>query len=302
MAILSIDSYLQSNISSYIDKLLTSSYIIREVVLADFDEDIRNSFIKTFCRDSDNKGTEIPVTFTFPESKQDKQAFILIQYKGGEESESDLGSTTGVSRESTETEETIETLEVRVEERDQGKVCYLKPTKQVSDVETIYNFAGSYRVADGRVYLESPILEQYLELGESISFKIMYTAYTEDVDYSFPSQPYKVDYGYNLLETFTIDSISNNMDTLRCLDALLRTVLIYMRSTPHEQIEYRLAHLVFMGSDLIQEINTPTNSINGEQLFYRRAEISYDSTYSIQVSKGSNIKDADIRVFLDKEG
>lgn len=302
MAILSIDSYLQSNISSYIDKLLTSSYIIREVVLADFDEDIRNSFIKTFCRDSDNKGTEIPVTFTFPESKQDKQAFILIQYKGGEESESDLGSTAGVSRESTETEETIETLEVQVEKRDQGKVCYLKPTKHVADVETIYNFAGSYRVADGRVYLESPILEQYLELGESISFKIMYTAYTEDIDYSSPSQPYKVDYGYNLLETFTIDSVSNNMDTLRCLDALLRTVLIYMRSTPYEQIEYRLAHLVFMGSDLIQEINTPTNSINGEQLFYRRAEISYDSTYSIQVSKGNNIKDADIRVFLDKEG
>lgn len=270
--------------------------------MADFDEDIRNSFIKTFCRDSDNKGTEIPVTFTFPESKQDKQAFILIQYKGGEESESDLGSITGVSRESTETEETIETLEVQVEERDQGKVCYLKPTKQVADVETIYNFAGSYRVADGRVYLESPILEQYLELGESISFKIMYTAYTEGIVYSSPSQPYKVDYGYNLLETFTIDSVSNNMDTLRCLDALLRTVLIYMRSTPHEQIEYRLAHLVFMGSDLIQEINTPTNSINGEQLFYRRAEISYDSTYSIQVSKGSNIKDADIRVFLDKEG
>lgn len=302
MAILSIDSYLQSNINSYIDKLLTSSYIIREVVLADFDEDIRDSFIKTFCRDSDNKGTEIPVTFTFPESKQDKQAFILIQYKGGEESESDLGSITGVSRESTETEETIETLEVHVEKRDQGKVCYLEPTKHVADVETIYNFAGSYRVADGRVYLESPVLEQYLELGEPISFKIMYTAYTEDIDYSYQGQPYKIDYGYNLLETFTIDSVSNNMDTLRCLDALLRTVLIYMRSTPHEQIEYRLAHLVFMGSDLIQEINTPTNSIKGEQLFYRRAEISYDSTYSIQVSKGSNIKDADIRVFLDKEG
>ena len=282
------------------ERLLTSSYIIREVVLADFDEEVKNSFIRTFCKDENNRGVEIPVIFTFPEAKQDKSAFVLIQYKGGEEAESDIGNLAGVSPEHADNEEVFENLEVQVAQHEQGPVYYLKPSRQVAEVLSINNFAGHYRVADGLIYLESPVLGQYLEHGESISFKVQYIAYNAEIGYSYPAQPSKVDYGYNLLETFTIDMVSNNMDTLRCLEALLKTVLIYMRSTPHEQIEYRLAHLVFMGSDLIQEINTPTNSINGEQLFYRRAEVSYHSTYSIQMSKGANVKDASIKVFLDK--
>lgn len=302
MAILSIDTYLQASIKKYLGRLLSSPYIIREVVLADFEPSVKESFIATFCPNKNGSGKEIPVIFTFPQAKQDKSAFMLIQFKGGSEYEGSLGNNVGNHIEHTGNA-TKETLRVQKETKDSVTKFYVVPKSPVADVISFEGYSGQYRVADGRVYLEATkTMESAYETISDFQVILYYTPYVDKVDYTYPEQPINTAIGYDLSETYTIDSVSNNMDTLRCLDALLRTILIYMRDTMSEQVEYRLPNVEFMGTDLIQELNDATNSGTGEQLFYRRAEVSYVSTYSINVDKGTDLKDVSLKQLLDTGG
>lgn len=297
MAILSLDTYLQHEIGADLKGLLSDSYIIREVILKDFDDSVVNPFINTFCTSDDNQGTEIPLLFTFPKSKQPAPAFIVIQSKGATEYDQGRNALGGIMAVGDTASGNLrkEKLTCHVEYKNGFPFAYFKTAYPISEFNGFDTYSGKYQIDDDHQTIHVPFLE-----GLHEGFEATATYSPQEVDKAGKAQAsdYGLMRGYDLMENYTVDSVSNNMDTLRCLEAFLKTILIYMKSNIEEQTEYRLSKAQFQSVDLINMANNPQNSLYGEQLFYRRLELSYDVTYSITDTIGTRLK----KLRIDIEG
>lgn len=98
---------------------------------------------------------------------------------------------------------------------------------------------------------------------------------------------YRKDYGgmvkgYPMREAITIYSISNNVDTCRCLDSILRYILIMMRSSEEEGDYYQIPNLSSGNLGIVGDIES-------EKPIYQIAvTVTYNVTY--QVPKDSATK------------
>lgn len=289
MAILSLDTYLQETIQQNLNALLAKPYII-DKVLNSFNSEVRNNFKNKFCANEAGEfNTEIPVQFTFPRTKELQTAFILIQLEGAKEINEggkggSIGMLTGTGN-SAKGDVQVTNAKLTVD-KDKRIAYYTIPSAK--EVISIQNWAGRYSLGGDkheRVFI--PYAE-YLETG--MASKIFYIPWLIDNSSNFVEpEPTKL-IGYDVQEVYSIDSVSQNMDTLRCLDAILRTIFIYMRNNIDEQVEYRLQSLSIQGTDLISEINNSTDSAFGNQLYYRRILAGYNTTYSVDVSLANDLR------------
>jgi len=290
MAILSPDTYLKKEIERNLKSILGNSYITREVILKDFDESVKSSFINAYCTDvAKDKALEVPVVYTFPPQKQVDTGVLLIQYKGATEfddSHNAIGQRMGTI-DDTEGNVTKETVDVHTEKTSTGNsVAYLEMAHPVKEVLGIQKISSSkISIVDNRIYVAyNPIFEQH-----AMNTLVIYVPEAlQDDGKPMPERSGEA-IGYDLMENYTIDVISNNMDTLRCLDAVMKTILIFMRQNVTEQVEYRLQRIHLSGMDQLEQLTNAQNSSLGNQLFFRRIEISYDVTYSILDSTGFEI-------------
>lgn len=295
MAILSIDTYLQSKISSILNSFLANPYIIREVILKEFDKKIVDSFINTFCKTDSSQGAEIPVLFTFPRSKVANTGAILVQFKGSEEPEEKdgaIGLLQGNTNASTGDYER-ETIEITVLSDEYGRdIAYFQLSNPISKYSDVRFSNMSLKPNDvkidyknNRVYIPYAYLHGNDEYTSTLSYdKRALDSNGEEV----PESKEKL-FGMTLEEVYTIDVISQNMDTIRCLSAIIKAILITMRTSQDEQVEYMLQSLTFHGMDLIEVVNNAKTSGAGEQLYYQRAEVGYTDTYSLPNDKGFDI-------------
>ena len=291
MAIPSVDTYLRNEVSKQISLLQENPYIVKENILKDFDDKVASSFVNTFCNTSKGSGKEIPVTFTFGNNKNPADAFIVIQFKGSSESDDD-GSLGGVMSDHDVADGNLvqEVSYLTIEKLNGFYRAYFEVSQPISNLGDISTFSGNFQIDGNRIYI--PYDDSMQDgLNNSTYNKSIITYSPQDIDVDNNKKVHKqtILTGYEFIENYTIDSVSNNQDTLRCLDAILKTILIYMRYNATEQTEYKVAQLKFMGSDLVA-VNSPDSTVFGEQIFYRRAEVSYKVTYSIESSYGVFLK------------
>lgn len=288
LAIPSVQTYLKNEITDNIQKLLSNSYIVREVVLGELDEDTAQSFINTFCTDKGHSGTEIPVTFSFPFSKTAPKAQILVQFKGGTELDKDEGNSLGLvvgNHDQAEGDVLVEKVTAQVENSDGQTKVYLETKNPIESLVSIQYFQGNYQLSNNRIYIPYNPQIDYSKFSSKVTY------IPQRVDYQGGKYTHSktVAFGIDVQENYTIDCISDSLDTLRCLDALLKVIFIYMRRDPDEQTEYRLAKLQFNGEDLLQNLSSDTENPYGQQIYYRRTEVSYLLTYSINSVVGRDI-------------
>lgn len=278
MSIPYVDEMIYKNTDSLLKGLLSNSYIIKEEVLNNLPDDLVNSFIHTYCNDSTNKGRDIPLTFTFP-SVENRDAFILIQYKGSSESPEDsaLGNVQGQVTSTSQGTLVKEHVEVVVSE---SNVATVTVSNNIYGIQSIPQCSsGSYSFSDDTITI--PYIPPYSE-GDNYIDVFYYTKVEGDGSSYIP-------YGVNTNEGVTIDVCSTNLDTLRCLTGLLEVVYMYLKVNLENNEDIYLPNLVIEGSDLVQSVNDSLNSANQTQLFYRRLDITYKVTNIIQPKAGPTL-------------
>ena len=262
MAITSVDSYLLSEIKPRLNTVLENCYIIDEV-LKDFDYQTRESFKEAFC--GKNAQHEVTVGFNFPKFKNNYEAHYLIQLGQGEESNKSLGGLQGVYDYANG--ETLSESSVAV--REGKELCFTvsKDIYKVINIEDIeFSKADRLRFEGNKIYFAYEGNEEY----EGYNGRVNYVEKTGNTKGLVK--------GMTINEQVTIVGLSHNVDVARCLDALLKMILISMRDSIAEQQTFQLQTLSF--GDLAPIIG------EGESMIFGRPTIvqytsSMDMDYTI---------------------
>lgn len=284
MPIVNVEYYLEEAISTNLSSILSSSTLIKNDILGDLPSEVVNSFCTTFCTDSGNRGVPLPVVFTFPNVKENG-TFILLQFKGSDEDDESgsIGMDEASYGEYSEGNTLKEKLTVSLDTEGNP---YITTSNPIFSLLSVMNLSGGYSFKDNQVIL--PKIPPYTLPGAH-SVTIVYNPVRVLSEGNKAVSKHTSRLGYNLVGTYTLDIVSNNQGILRCLTSLMQAIFIRMRSSLAENSNIILPHITFNGSDLIEEITSPTNSSSGQQLYYRRAEIAYKVTQSVDVDAGAVI-------------
>lgn len=257
----SIDTYLQKEIREKLRIILTNRYIIDEI-LRDMDPTTVRRFMKAYYGENRR---EIPIMFTMPQEKVDLQGAIYIGLRKGEESDTSIGHHEGVY--SFKEGEYLKECSVakRFEDR-----LYFEVSKQIGDLNNVENL--EFAVADDVRVEGNKIFFAYAPYIEGLEFNINYTA--------CEGEEMGITKGFTADETYSVLTVSTNMDTVRCLDLIVKAILILMRDNPEEQTYYLLQNLQF---GQIEEIDTGrgTDTNNPEIVYGRENIISYKVSYGL---------------------
>lgn len=299
MAINTIDTYISNRISDVLNGFLSSRSTLEDNILSDLPDDIVEPFINTFGFNSDGIAKqEIPVLFTFPQNKE-QGTFILVQYEGSEEDKdnSSLGNLQSGVYDYAEGDEIKEKSFVQVDTTGETPIAFIEMKNNVYAVDNILEISGSEKLA----FKGNKIFVPYMDIYKSfkVPVTVFYTVYRQHRNGGNINHKDVMGYGINLQEVCVVDFISNNQDTLRCLSNILLAISIYLRQTLEDNSSIYLPTISTQGNDLIQEINTASNSITGQQLFYRRLTISYKTTQILETNAGDKITDVEAEGKLD---
>ena len=285
MAIPDVQDYLKNEIQKNIQGLLANSYIIREVLLRDYNDTSVQSFINTFCTDDNHQGVEIPILFTYPFDKQD-QTYILIQFEGGKELDGEAGDSLGLvvgKHDEAEGDVLTEMASSTVETVNNFPSVYLEVKNPIESLHSVQYYEGNYELKGNRIYIN------YQEGTDYSNFKskVVYTPQRVNPDGTKIAHNPMTSIGIDTQENYTVDIVSNNQENMRMLDSLVKVVFIYMRNNADEQTAFRLGKLQFAGNDILTEVSgDDTTATYGQKIFYRRTEVSYLLTYSIDMNIG----------------
>ncbi|ASN67834.1 hypothetical protein UDOIXSUF_CDS0198 [Staphylococcus phage PG-2021_1] len=255
MAISSVDSYLLKEIKPRLRTVLDNCYIINEV-LKDFDEQARNNFIESFC--GKNAQHEITIGYNFPEFKTNHEAHYLIQLGQGQEVGTALGGVQGSYFENSNNTY----VENSVAQREGDKLVFTvsNPIHSVINVDdVVFAKDDDMKVKDNKIYFNYNFNEDY----EGYNAIITYVEKTDDTK--------GIVKGMNVEESITVVGLSYNVDVARCMDAVLRMILISMRDSIEEQQTFQLQKLSF--GDLAPIIDN-----GSDYIFGRPTIISYTSS------------------------
>jgi len=261
----SIDSYLYNEIEEKLKIFLTNRYIIEEI-LKDIQPRVANNFMRTYA--GDDPVREIPIVYTMPQDKQTQQGAIYIGLREGVESDTSIGNTedTYLFKEGALIED-----ESLIHVSDDKTRLYFEVSKPIGELEVVRGFEFSREdnvtVEGNRVYFDyDPELANILD-----PFKVVYIATTgEEVG---------LKQGFTATEQYSVLVVSTNMDTVRCLDIVIKAILILMRSNPEELTNNLLQRLQF---GQIEEVNLGReNGTNPEILYGRETIVTYKTSYNL---------------------
>ncbi|AGY48479.1 hypothetical protein Spock_79 [Bacillus phage Spock] len=283
----SIDTYLHTQIETTLGNLLTNRYIIEEL-LKEVQPNVREAFIKAYVYDEKRNPAppEIPIVYTMPQDKQMLRGAIYIGLREGEESHTSIGnqeSTYGAPSRGLLSEQSA----VKVDQTN-GKM-YLEVSKPIAEVDSVTGITfskGELEYKGNRMYFD------YNEVLENLEpFTVWYEAESEN-----PARKgeFGVRSGFTTTEYYSILVLSTNMNTVRCLDLLLKAVLIYMRSTAEEHTNNLLQGVKFGQIDEIPVGENAGGGAKAETLYGRETIIKYVTSYSLDVPIENMIKELQI--------
>lgn len=260
----SIDSYLYNEIEEKLQIFLTNRYIIEEI-LKDIQPRVANNFMRTYAGEN---GREIPIVYTMPQDKQTQQGAIYIGLREGEETDTSIGNTEDLYLYKQGAYRVEESL---IHVSDDKKRLYFEVSKPIGELDVVKNFEFSREdnvtIEGNRVYFAyNPELATILD-----PFTVVYT--------ELAGEEVGLKQGFTATEYYSVLVVSTNMDTVRCLDLVVKAILILMRSNPEELTNNLLQRLKF---GQIEEINLGReNGSNPEILYGRETIVSYKTSYNL---------------------
>ena len=275
-----VDQQVSDDISSLLQGILSNFYIINRDILAEFPDDISNAFMETYGIGDNYKGINIPIYFSFPDTVP-KSAFLLVQYEGGEEDTdlSSLGLIVG-NRQANGSMSTIhELLKVQVDNSGSEPVAYLQTSQNISSVLSVVQ-TTNYTSKDNKIYLK--YVDSYKT--DDVYMDVYYSPLSDASGFHTPT-------GIVMNDKVTVAIISSNVNTVRCLSAIMAYISIYLKTRLENNGNVFLPKISFNGMDLIESVNSGDDSISGQQLRYRRMEISYKTTQSVGINSTNVLSD-----------
>lgn len=270
-----IDSYFYDALTRYVNVVLNSigteneRYIIDEA-LGNMEQGTLDKFKKAFAG---SKKT-IDITYSFPKQKEPVDARYVIYRGDMVEDDGAIGSVQGVAAEARPANgENIVTDYVKVQKDDAGYFVELS--------QPVYDVVSIDEVSDTGIFLDFYAKDndpRRLNLNDNIKpflgFSITVAYNVEDTG---PREDYGgVALGFSANESIVVQSVSNNMDTVRCLDSILKYVLIIMRSSAQESRFYQLAKVNSKGLQIADEM------VVDNPVYVIPTIVSYKVSYSVR--------------------
>ena len=258
----SLDTYVFNQVKSNLTAILSSPKIV-DTALQGLDKNARDSFKQTYCGENANR--EINVTYVFPQNKEGFDALYFIQLGEGEEKNDSLGLTEGTydTREGGTNREPV-SIQVDYE----SNRLFMEVAKPIASID---GYDGITFSKSDEVTLEGNRIYFKLVTNEHLIGADIVVNYTDKLD---NLNPIGIKKGFTSRDTVIITPLSTNMDTSRCLDALLKVILIIMRQTVEEQSAYALQTAYF---EPMQALETGADRI----AFGRPLTIAYTVSYSL---------------------
>lgn len=260
----SLDTYLYNEIESKLQIILSNRYIIEEI-LKGVQDKIAQNFIRAYTGDG---AREIPIVYTLPQDKQTQQGAIYIGLREGEETDPSIGN-----MESTYSHKggSLHEEQVTIQSTPEKDRLYFEVENPVGVLINVENlsFAASdnVQIEDKRIYFRYDT-----DLDGLGPFNIIYMDTTGD--------EMGVKKGFTTTEHYSILAVSTNMDTVRCLDLIIKSILIMMRSNPEELNTNLLQRVQFGQIDAIDTGRTGSDA-TPELLYGRETIVSYKVSYSL---------------------
>lgn len=281
----SVDSYIYKEVKEKMDIILENRYIIREI-LKEVDDDISRPFMNVYTGE---KRKEIPLVYTLSQEYIDRGGAIFLSLREGRENKPSVGNIQdtypypqgGITKE----QATIKSLE------EEGK-AYFEVTRKIGELVNVENLAFSRK--DNVEVIDNRIVFRYDEDLIGMKFTVNYIPNTyqphkddteEDKEKGYRQQGLKK--GFSATESYSLAVVSKNMDTVRCIDLVMKAVLIMMRDNAEEQNNTLLQSLQF---HQLEEIPMPGEGSTTEIIYGRETIVTYNTTYSLDVPLMERIK------------
>lgn len=259
----SIDTYIYSEIEEKLQLILSNRYIIEEI-LKGVQPKIAENFMRSYYGP---KGREVPIVYTMPQEKVTQQGAIYIGLREGRESDPSIGNIEG-TYDFKEGQLSKQIAEVQPEESLER--MFLEVDTPIGELINVEGLAFS---RSDNVKLEGPrIYFKYDESLLGLRFPVNYLATTGD--------EHGLKKGFTATESYSVLAISTNMDTVRCLDLIIKSIMILMRANPEENNNLLLQRIQF---GQIQEVDTGRSVSDGipEILYGRETIVTYTTSYTL---------------------
>lgn len=290
MGLPSIDTYLHNEIEGKLKIILSNRYIIREI-LKGIQEDVARNFMRVYCGE---KGREVPIVYEMPQDKITQQGAIYIGLREGRETSPSLGNVEGIYPERFKARGLMRDKAV-IQATDEHDRLFLEVDELIGELINVENIAFSasdnVTIEDNRIYFAyDPDL-----IG--MEFWVNYEAaegFKNKPEIKIDEQGFQK--GFTSTEHYSVLVISTNMDTVRCLDLIVKAILIMMRDNAEEQNNNLLQNLQF---GQIEEIDTGRKSGDGEtpELLYGRENIvTYTVSYNLDVPFLNQLREIEVNL------
>lgn len=280
----SVETYLQKEVKSLLRVILSECYIIDEV-LKDFDNKVVETFKDTYCSELNAKH-EIDVRLSNPDVRRPFLATYIIQLGEGSETRASLGGVEGtfVGKEIGYRDEQVE---VKYDSTTDQNFVELSEEIGIfiSSPHIAFSQSDNLKFVRNRMYFKGYGNEHLI----GMTVGIQYQAKHPDGN----TEPHGYQKGFTASDTIMITSASTNMDTLRCLDAILKVILIMLRQSDSEQNVYNLQKIRYSAL-------APVLTDGEIQVMGRTTTISYTTSYSVDYNVVNHIKEIVLKGVVKK--
>lgn len=252
----------KNTLQQNLEYILSQTYIIKEL-LEDLPQKVVDDFINKYAVNVDKKPVvPIPVNFGYPQDLQSTTAIVSVTSGNGQEETNSIGFVEGTYEgKGYITKERIEISGFEIKDGLEYAVATTK--KEILKVDTISEIASEYITHEGnKVYIQVSNVFEHGTFTVGDSFTCMY--------YQKVNEKVGASIGYVAREEVLISVVSNNMDTLVCLDMLVKVCIITMRESLRDK----------MMTDLPKISHTPIAPIDPE-LIPGTPNIMYNRDYSL---------------------
>lgn len=276
----SLDTYVYKKLKDNLKAILTTPEVL-EVALGGMDSKARENFIKTYG--GKNPKQEVQVSYHFPGAKEQFNARYVVQMGPSNEVNRSLGMADAVFS----YREGEERNDIGVVKHNEDEdYMYIETEHIIGDLYSAdsIDFAkgDDVRVEDNKVIFNRIGNESLVGLTTRVHY--MSKVAPEDGE-----DPSGVQKGYTSRDIIEVTPLSNNMDTARCLDSILKVISIMMADSPEEHITYQLQTLRYGGMDnLVTELDS--------LIYGRPLTLEYTVNYTIDYDTVRRINEINLKV------
>jgi len=285
LSIPSYDSYFKAQLRTYLDKILSCVGTDNETYVTDQAlGDIEPSVAKAFKIAFGGKHPEhtITVDYTFPDNTTNFESLFIIN-RGGAQSQSDSIGNNVAQYDSWDKGVTNEQLVV--EQDDKG--FFIKTSNPVSSILDINGLTKNIFALDteDNTRINLGVNGTPMEQIVGAKFNTIYFPKLEGKG----SDNGGVAKGFTIQDSLTVYMVSSNMDTLRCMDNILKFIIILMKEVGGGPFAVNLPTIHEEPVSLLDE-TTKDLPIYGIDFSF-----AYTATYSVHYDMVERIKEVFIK-------